>query len=443
MTLLAMTFYVYSMRLTFTAESKTMVRAAGVQIETGVRKPASHRMDKGPMRQPKLRARAATETTSASPVIEVSRRIKPQTTARLYARAAGRCEFCNKDTLAHSLTQQDGTFAEQAHIVAFKEDGPRGTEGHRPTGINALENLMLLCLECHELIDGRPQDYRRSLLERLKREHEERIRRLTELGPDRKTSTIVVAMPIGGHRVVIKPEEVFDAVTAQHRYPIERHGTVIDLGALVGAPESESYLGQGRELIDRHLDRVFAPGGGAERAGHLSVFALSPIPLLVHLGARLSTKVAAELFQRHRDTEDWNWKTEGPLVSYRVVRTQDKGRDAPVALVLALSGAVPLDTLPSAVRDHSNVYMVTLDGADPNPASLRQKGDLDRFRLAFQYALAIIATEHGLRTEIDLIPAVPAPVAVLCGRERLPKVHPGFRVFDRQNGEYHYKLTVN
>ncbi len=420
-----------------------MVRAAGVQIETGVRKPASQRMDKGSMRQPKLRARAATEVTSASPVIEVSRRIKPQTTARLYARAAGRCEFCNKDTLAHSLTQQDGTFAEQAHIVAFKEDGPRGTEGHRPTDINALENLMLLCLECHELIDGRPQDYARSLLERLKREHEERIQRLTELGPDRKTSTIVVAMPIGGHRVVIKPEQVFDAVTEQHRYPIERDGTVIDLGALVGAPESESYLGQGRELIDRHLDRVFAPGGAAERAGHLSVFALGPIPLLVHLGARLSSKVAAELFQRHRDTEGWNWKTEGPLVSYRVVRSQDKGRDAPVALVLALSGAIPLDALPSAIREHSNVYKVTLDGADPNPAFLRQKGDLDRFRLAFQDALAIIATEHGLRNEIDLIPAIPAPVAVLCGRERLPKVHPGLRVFDRHNGEYHYKLTVN
>jgi hypothetical protein len=29
-------------------------------------------------------------------------------------------------------------------------------------------------------------------------------------------------------------------VTAQHRYPVERDGTVIDLGALVGAPESES-----------------------------------------------------------------------------------------------------------------------------------------------------------------------------------------------------------
>jgi hypothetical protein len=61
--------------------------------------------------------------------------------------------------------------------VAFKEDGPRRTEGHSPTDINALENLMLLCLECHELIDGRPLDYPRSQLERLKREHEERIRR--------------------------------------------------------------------------------------------------------------------------------------------------------------------------------------------------------------------------------------------------------------------------
>ena len=78
-------------------------------------------MSKSAMRQPKLQASGPTDATSASPVYKVpSRAIRPQTTARLYAKSAGRCEFCNQDTLAHSLTQQDGTFAEQAHIVAFK-----------------------------------------------------------------------------------------------------------------------------------------------------------------------------------------------------------------------------------------------------------------------------------------------------------------------------------
>src|SRR5271166_772941 len=99
-----------------------------------------HRMDERTMRQPKLRPSAAVKAISASPLV-FARGIKPQTTARLYGKAAGRCEFCNKDTLAHSLTLQDGTFAEQAHIVAFKEAGPRGMQGERPADINAVENL--------------------------------------------------------------------------------------------------------------------------------------------------------------------------------------------------------------------------------------------------------------------------------------------------------------
>ena len=59
-------------------------------------------------------------------------------------------------------------------------------------------------------------------------------------------------------------------------------------------------------------------------------------------------------------------------------------------------------------------------------------------------ALGTISLEHGLVQEIDLFPAIPAPVAVLCGRERLPKVHPRFRVhdYDAAAGGFNFKLMV-
>lgn len=38
--------------------------------------------------------------------------------------------------------------------------------------------------------------------------------------------------------------------------------------------------------------------------------------------------------------------------------------------------------------------------------------------------------DHIALDEIHLFPAVPAPVAVLCGRELLPKVDPALLVYD-------------
>ncbi len=52
---------------------------------------------------------------------------------------------------------------------------------------------------------------------------------------------------------------------------------------------------------------------------------------------------------------------------------------------------------------------------------------------------------RGSTDELDLFPAVPAPVAVLCGRETLPKIHPALRVYDydKTQGGFTYQLTVN
>lgn len=84
------------------------------------------------------------ETRSISKIVE----------QRLIACSAGRCEFrgCNKDLYQHPITGTQGNFSEKAHIVAYQEEGPRGNET-RPKDMNAFENLMLLCRECHHLVD--------------------------------------------------------------------------------------------------------------------------------------------------------------------------------------------------------------------------------------------------------------------------------------------------
>lgn len=374
-----------------------------------------------------------------SPV--VTRHVPDLTRLLLCVRAGGRCEFDghNEYLFEHPMTLTHGNFAEIAHVVGFREDGPRGKDRRRPKDINEIDNLMLLCPACHTLIDRRPTEYTRAILERYKREHEDRIQHLTSLGSERKTSALVMKATISGQTVSVP----FDHIVAASlpRYPLSRNPATIDLTAIDDS--GPGFIDTACKTIGKTVARVLEADGEAMRAGHLSVFALGPIPLLVYLGSRLSTKVPVALFQRHREDETWTWRPRGRRLAYktRLLKGGDKSK---VALVLSLSGTISLRDLPAETQASSTVYEMTLDHLTPNPTFLQTRRDLDAFRVAYPEAIALIVKNHPGVTEIDLFPAVPAPIAVLCGRERLSKVHPQLRVFDndKTKGGFVFQLTV-
>jgi hypothetical protein len=224
-------------------------------------------------------------TAAESPVVRVSRGIAKNTELQLYVRAGGRCEFdgCNIYLLRHHLTHAEGNFAQMAHIVAFKPDGPRGKEAPRPPNINDVENLMLLCHRCHKLIDDHPQDYTRQTLEQYKNAHEARIFRLTDIKPDRKTTVVQLKARIGGHIVSIPAPDVNEAVSP--RYPTDTRGYVIDLTNIHG--DDDAFNQAAMQTIKHEVERLYAPGMEVEQTRHISLFALAPMPLLVYLGSQL------------------------------------------------------------------------------------------------------------------------------------------------------------
>jgi hypothetical protein len=71
--------------------------------------------------------------------------------------------------------------------------------------------------------------------------------------------------------------------------------------------------------------------------------------------------------------------------------------------------------------------------------------DLTRFKDVYEEARSSIRRDHAGLTAVHLFPAVPAPFAVLCGRELLPKVDPVLVVYDRDknNGGFQQILRVN
>jgi len=328
-----------------------------------------------------------------------------------------------------------------AHIVAFKPEGPRGKSGLRPEYINDADNLMLLCPHCHKLVDEKPEEYTRETLEKYKRDHEQRIFTLTATKADRKTTIVQLKSRVSGQTVAIPAADVRQAVSP--RYPEDPRGFIIDLTSM--RVEDTNFLQVAANTIKREVQLLYGPGMEVESTRHISLFALAPIPLLIYLGSQLSNKVPVDPYQRHRDTEDWAWKQEGEPVGYKFQQIRTGTEQHRVALIMSLSGSVTLDSLPKEIDSRFSVYEIMLANGTPNPTYLRLREDVTEFRRVYQAALRTISQSHRALQEIHLFPAVPAPIAVLCGRELLPKVDPVLLVYDnnKHQGGFQPTLRIN
>lgn len=386
----------------------------------------------------------AVAVQSDSPV-RMARNASANEQKALVAVAAGRCEFpgCNKFLFEHPLTKDPGNYGENAHIVAFKEGAARGLDGPRPTNINSIDNLMLLCQACHKTIDDNPKRYPRDFLVAGKDAHERRIRAVTGYGPELRTNVIVLKSRIGGNVVEVGQQEVVDAL--RPRYPASSAFTVIDLSQL-GDEAGDGYFQMAGRLISQHVSAMYAAQDIFRDVKHLSVVGLAPMPLLVALGGTLSNKVQTDFFQCHRDRDDrWTWHTDGTPASYVTVPRRQGRRPGKVAVTLSLSGTISVDQLPSTIDAGFTIYDLSLEGSLPNPGFLRTRADLDSFRIAYRALLAQIVRENPTVSEVHIFPAVPAPAAIVLGFDLLPKVHPALIVhdFDKRVGGFTERNRVN
>jgi SMODS-associated and fused to various effectors sensor domain len=148
------------------------------------------------------------------------------------------------------------------------------------------------------------------------------------------------------------------------------------------------------------------------------------------LGGRLSNKIPLDLFQKHRDTQDWAWKKEGDSVEFEYVRLRDGSNLSDVALVLPLSGTIDHDRLPADIDATVTLYELRLRGREPGLDFLQRRETLRSFGLVYREFLAMLGSKHPKARRLHLFPAVPAPIAVLCGFERLPQVQPHLIIYN-------------
>ena len=84
-----------------------------------------------------------------------------------------------------------------AHIIGDSPKGPRGDKEKSKELAKDINNLILLCPECHKLIDSDEDKYTVEVLRKMKREHEKRILLGTGIQPNMKSLVVTYGPKIG------------------------------------------------------------------------------------------------------------------------------------------------------------------------------------------------------------------------------------------------------
>lgn len=363
-------------------------------------------------------------------------KVHPKVKLMIAARAAGHCQLrgCHSRLDVHHLTNTSGGYGHFAHIIADSPDGPRGDPVLSPKLAEDPDNLMLLCFNCHRLIDqddvaGHPVE----LLRTYKREHEERVARLMDITADHRVRVLIVKCNIGTRFASISPKDAHRTILP--RYPLDRDWE-IDLTRGQFDDTNPDDLAWAAEQIRRQLRRLMQPVSSEPPTTDIEVFALLPIPLLMVLGTELGDIASVKVRQKLQEPDTWLWQKHKPTntepfaINEPVAPLPSEQEPTTVALVLSISGTVHESEVERTLGSSACTWVIV--ASEPGRDFVRSLETLRKFGVVYRKCLARIRERHGPSARIHLFPAVPNSIAVECGRLLRPKADPAITVYDLQ-----------
>lgn len=364
--------------------------------------------------------------------IKLTRNIKPEIERELWARTAGRCQFngCNRLLYKSPVTQEAVNISERAHIYSFAENGPRGHKPYKSnlSAINEIENLMLVCHDCHKLIDGdkKGKRYSAKLLKNWKQDHEKRVTIVTGICPSKKSCVVIYGANIGEEKSILHPKQAQSALFPNW-YPSEEKPICLEM-KWEKMDDQEDYWKIEEENLQKKFESRIKPI--IEEGLHFSIFGLAPIPLLIKLGALFTDKIPAAVYQLQREpTQSWKWCSGKDDICFKV--SLPRSYKYPPALIISLSSNIAHDRITSVVGPDASIWELTIE--NPQNDFLKNPKQLAKFRKTVRVLMVKIAKEHGIKTPLVIFPSMPIAAAIEFGRVRMPKADMPWIIYDQNN----------
>ena len=359
-----------------------------------------------------------------------------KTVATLVARAGGRCQFenCNKNVFLDKVTLTDTNNSNVAHIIASSPDGPRGNEAESFALSNKIENLMLMCLEHHHLIDAEENEsvYTVERLRAMKASQEERVRKLMDKLNADVTTILHLTSPIKG-----KQNDSFSAREAAKAF-LPRMRAESEYAIPIGVPGLGDYKSAKYwESAEYWLDNNYKYNVGAKLNNypntHFSVFPLAPIPLIMKLGFLMGDKIRADVYQKRKHPDTWEWQSAELTNDFKVEEKRFESGSG-VAIVLSVTAEIEMEAV-LKVSAFKTVYILRADRQGDE--SIKSEKDLS----AFWHKCKELCESLKGEEELSIFPSVPVSAAFEMGRRYMVGIYPKMVIYDR-DGEFFETLTI-
>ena len=376
--------------------------------------------------------------------IKLTRHIDSKVERELWARAAGRCQFsgCNRLLYKSPITQESVNISEKAHIYSFSESGPRGWGPFktRLSNLNGIENLTLMCHDCHKLIDADKsgEKYSGFLLQQWKREHEKRIANVTGIASDKKSHIVFYGSNIGAQFSPLNKEEAIQAIFP-NRYPAEENPVAISMAWSQQDHSPEFWVAESINLkseFESEVEKRIRNKNGA----HFSLFSLAPMPLLIQLGTLFTDKVDVDVYQPIREPKTWVWQDFPEGFEFQIKQPADFAH--PPVLIISLSDKISFDRIHSILGHDVSIWELTVKDDLVGNDIIRSKAQLAMMRTVVREIMRSIKEKHGFSTPLRIFPAMAVSCAVEMGRARMPKAEMPWVIYDQNNQEKMFIKTL-
>lgn len=347
---------------------------------------------------------------------------------KLWAVSGGRCELCNRLLYQDLVYGHDGNFGEMAHIHAVSEGGPRHKFGMTSEEKNCIDNLMLLCEEHHHMIDNSPEEFQDGFLLQKKREHEARIRSVTEIPPEQTCRRITYFSNIDHYEDFSSERLLNQAILFSGKVPMQEPVISLSEDSHVRYEPTKAMF----QMKEQDLERQFRIWFNkiVKCQDSVGVFALAPQPLLFKLGTLINDQYNVMVFQCHRTGHKWAWPNIENEIEYIFHQTK-AGSGSCVALVLDLSASVMDDRITSVLSEDVSIFHLTL--AEPCRTFVTNEKIQNDFVVAFRKAMEHIKNLRPAPPAIRVFPVMPNSLAIRAGMDYMPKTDLPIILYEQAN----------
>ncbi|MGN7884921.1 SAVED domain-containing protein [Dyadobacter sp. 22481] len=351
----------------------------------------------------------------------------------LWVLSAGRCQYrgCNKSLREDILTKKNFNQSYIAHVVADQPGGPRGHSTRSPQLADDITNLMLLCDTHHRLVDKiEVAAHPESILLEMKKEHEDRIKRNTDIAHDMQSHIVTYKANIGNSTPNLSYQVVSNYLLPSY-YPAVSETIDLSTSNSLNRDSDPSYWSEEEANLERQFNRKLLQNFTKGEIKHLSIFAIAPMPLLVKLGTLINNIYPARIHQKIRVPDTWNLSDANEAIDYHFI--EPNCIYPTVALNISLSANITNDRITDVLGTDCSIFTLTID--NPSTNFLQNKRQLADFGTKIQEVFNVIKSKYNSKTPLHVFPTMPVATAIEMGRVWMPKADMPLHLYDENTSK--------